>query len=189
MKPVYEDQHYNLVVDCKKGSQSAHYQLYKLYSKAMYNIALKIVNDGNEAADILQESFIDAFTRLRDFRQEISFGLWLKQIVVHKSIQHLRKRKFNVVSTEDEDVEDIPNETEESIDDTECRIGEVRSAILLLPDGFRIVLTLYLLEGYDHAEIAYILGITESTSRSQLTRGKKKLLELLNEGKDEKESR
>lgn len=182
MKPVYEDKHYNLVVECKSGSQSAHYQLYKLYSKAMYNIALKIVNDENEAADVLQESFIDAFTRLVDFRHEISFGLWLKQIIVHHAIQQLRKRK-NIIPFNDIDVEEIPDIDDLDEDELQNNVQEVRDAIRLLPDGYRVILSLYLLEGYDHEEIAYILKITESTSRSQLARGKRKLLELLKEGK------
>ena len=86
LEDVYVDQHYSLVVECKEGNRKAQYELYKLYSKAMYNIAMRIINDEDEAADVLQESFLDAFTRIADFRQETTFGLWLKHIVVNRSI-------------------------------------------------------------------------------------------------------
>ncbi|RYD78059.1 MAG: sigma-70 family RNA polymerase sigma factor, partial [Sphingobacteriales bacterium] len=82
-----------------QGSRAAQFDLYKLYAKAMYNVALRILNYEEEAEDVLQESFLDAFTRIVDFRQETTFGLWLKQIVINKSINYLRKRKFEFVGT------------------------------------------------------------------------------------------
>ncbi|PPK99203.1 RNA polymerase sigma-70 factor, ECF subfamily [Parapedobacter indicus] len=139
----------------------------------MYNTALRIVQDEAEAADVLQEAFVDAFTRLDSFRQESTFGLWMKQIVVNKSISALRKRKLAFQPLEDG--EQLIDETEEE-DSLEWQIEAIKAAINQLPDGYRLVLTLYLLEGYDHEEIAHILRISEATSRSQFLRGKRKLL-------------
>jgi len=160
-----------------QGSRAAQFELYKLYAKAMYNVALRILNYEEEAEDVLQEAFLDAFTRIVDFRQETTFGLWLKQIVINKSINYLRKRKMEFVSTDE--VSEVPDE--DSFDDSEVRLqaDEIRTAIIELPDGYRVVLSLYLLEGYDHEEIAHILKISENTSRTQYMRAKKKLKSIL----------
>ena len=93
MEAVYIDKHLDLVNQCRQGSRTAQFELYKLYVKAMYNVALRIVNHIAEAEDVLQESFLDAFTRIENFRGETTFGLWLKQIVINKSINQLRKRR------------------------------------------------------------------------------------------------
>ncbi|MXV49973.1 sigma-70 family RNA polymerase sigma factor [Pedobacter sp. HMF7647] len=179
MEAVFVDQHYNLVVECKHGSRKAQYELYKLYSKAMYNVAMRIVNDTAEAADVLQDAFVDAFGRILDFRQETTFGLWMKQIVINKSISQLRKRKMELVALDETNVEDVADE--EQSDDTEIQyqVQQVKKAIQMLPDGYRVVLSLYLLEGYDHEEIAHILKISENTSRTQFMRAKRKLIEML----------
>ena len=183
MEAVYVDQHYSLVAECKKGSRKAQYELYKLYSKGMFNVAMRIVNDADEAADVLQESFLDAFTRVVDFRQETTFGLWIKQIVINRSISHLRKRKMEFVSLEDGEVEDFPDEESTDDEDLQFQVQQVKEGIQLLPDGYRIVLSLYLLEGYDHEEIAHILKITENTSRTQFLRAKRKLQDILKENR------
>ncbi|WP_423148736.1 RNA polymerase sigma factor [Rubrolithibacter danxiaensis] len=179
MEAVYVDQHYDLVVECKQGKRSAQNQLYRLYAKAMYNVAMRILTSEDEAADVLQESFIDAFSRISGFRQETTFGLWLKQIVINKSISQLRKRKWELVSIDEVDLEDKELIDREKEEDLYFQAEQVRKAIQLLPDGYRIVLSLYLLEGYDHEEIAHILKISENTSRTQFLRAKRKLIEIL----------
>ncbi len=161
---------------CRKGSRKAQFDLYKLYAKAMYNVSVRILNDEAEAEDVLQEAFLDAFTRISDFRQETTFGLWLKQIVINRSINYLRKRKVELVSVDDVEVAD---EAPEDLMSQQLQAEEIRRAMMLLPDGYRVVLSLYLLEGYDHEEIAHILQVSEATSRSQYMRGKKKLVEIL----------
>lgn len=143
----------------------------------MYNTALRIVKDEDEAADVLQDAFIDAFSRLDGFRQESTFGLWMKQIVVNKSISALRKRKIEFLSLTGN--EDVIADDREIDEDLAYQVAAVRQAIDQLPEGYRVVLTLYLLEGYDHEEIAHILRISEATSRSQLMRGKRRVLERL----------
>lgn len=179
MEALYVDKHYNLVVECKRGNRKAQYELYKLYSKGMYNVAMRIINNEDDAADVLQESFIDAFTRITDFRQETTFGLWIKQIVINRSISCLRKRKMEFVSLEDSHLDHIPDEEPADDEELQFQVKQVMDGIKSLPDGYRIVLSLYLLEGYDHEEIAHILKITESTSRTQFLRAKRKLIEIL----------
>ena len=142
----------------------------------MYSAALRIVNDDAEAEDVLQEAFLEAFTRIADFRGDTTFGLWLKKIVINKSINCLRKRKAEFVSL---DGVELAEETADNDEELEWKVEEIKVAVARLADGYRVVLTLYLFEGYDHEEIAHILKISEATSRSQLMRGKLKLKQLL----------
>jgi RNA polymerase sigma factor (sigma-70 family) len=179
LEAVYVDQHYGLVLECRNGSRKAYNDLYKLYSRAMFNIAMRILNDADEAADVLQEAFVDAFARISDFRQETTFGMWMKQIVINKSISQLRKRKMELISIDDTDVDSIPDFEGPDNEELELRVRYVREAIQELPDGYRVVLTLYLLEGYDHEEISHILRISENTSRTQFMRARRKLVEIL----------
>jgi RNA polymerase sigma factor (sigma-70 family) len=176
LETLYVDKHIELVTACKKGDREAQFELYKLYAKAMYNVALRIVNDDDEAEDVLQEAFLDVFTRLDSFREETTFGLWLKQIVINKSINQLRKRKAEFVSL---DGVDLPDESVYEGDDLQYQVDEIKKAVAQLPDGYRVVLTLYLFEGYDHEEISHILKISENTSRSQYMRAKTKLNSLI----------
>jgi RNA polymerase sigma factor (sigma-70 family) len=179
LEAVYIDKHYSLVAECKQGSKKACYELYRLYSKAMLNVAFRIVGNIEEAEDVLQEAFLDAFNRVKDFRQETTFGLWLKQIVVHRAINLLRKRKVEIVGLDSEQLENIPDE---AVDDDEAityKAAQVKEAMKELPEGYRVVISLYLLEGYDHEEIGQILNISENTSRTQFLRAKRKLTEIL----------
>ena len=176
LETVYIDKHVELVNECRTGSRKAQFELYKLYASAMYNVALRIVNDDAEAEDVLQEAFLDAFNRVKDFRQETTFGLWLKQIVINRAINYLRKRKLDLISLDEVEVADEPNYDES---ETVLKVEAIKAAMNELPDGYRVVLTLYLFEGYDHEEIAHILKITENTSRSQYMRAKRKLNSLL----------
>ncbi|MFD2864833.1 RNA polymerase sigma factor [Mucilaginibacter antarcticus] len=175
---LFIDKHYNLVFECKQGSKRACHDLYKLYAKAMLNVAFRIVGNVTEAEDVLQEAFLDAFRRIHDFRQETTFGLWLKQIVVSRSINLLRKRKVELVELGD-DVDNIPDEQPEGDEELQYKVAQVKNAMTELPEGYKQVISLYLIEGYDHEEIGQILGITENTSRTQFLRAKRKLSEIL----------
>jgi len=180
VKPEYSIQHTKLIEKIKKGDRKAQFEMYKLYYKAMYNTALRIVNDNSEAEDIMQESFLSAFSKIETYKAEVSFGAWLKKIVVNKSLDFLKKSKLML--EEIDETKDF-----EYIDDFEIeqdvlqQVEKIKKAISKLADGYRVVLSLYLLEGYDHSEIAEILNIQASASRSQFTRAKKKLLEILSE--------
>lgn len=179
MEAVYIDKHYSLVAECKQGSKKACYELYRLYSKAMLNVAYRIVGNVEEAEDVLQEAFVDAFAKLKDFRQETTFGLWLKQIVINRAINLLRKRRLDLVEIEEGQIDNIADEESYDDDDLQYQVAQVKQAIQQLPEGYRIVLSLYLLEGYDHEEISQILNINENTSRTQFLRAKRKLSEIL----------
>lgn len=171
------DIHQELIDRCRAGDREAHFRLYKLYSRAMYNVGYRITGNEEDAEDVLQEAFVSAFKSLDNYRGDATFGAWLKRIVVNKSINIIKKRRENVIAQDDEF--DVPEEDDSADYRPELSVERVRQCIDLLPDGYRTVLSLYLLEGYDHEEIAGIMGITESTSKSQLNRAKGKLKELL----------
>jgi len=170
-----------LVEQCLLGDRQAFYGLYKKYHHSMYNVGFRIVRDQEEAEDILQDSFISAFRNLKNYRSESTFGAWLKRIVVNRAINQLKKKKLERIP--DDDRWDVKEEEErDELEGFPFTVESVKKAIDLLPDGYRLVLSLYLMEGYDHAEIGQILGISESTSKSQFNRSKKKLKELLEGG-------
>ena len=146
----------------------------------MFNTALRIVNKTADAEDVLQDSFTDAFMQLGSFEHKSTFGAWLKQIVVFKSITLLKKQRISFVDMEK--AEDLPDENESDEPDIGYTVDRIRQTIQQLPDGYRTVLSLYLFEGYDHEEISEILGVAQSTVRTQYIRAKEKLLKLLKKG-------
>jgi RNA polymerase sigma factor (sigma-70 family) len=150
----------------------------------MFNVCYRILGREEDAEDALQEGFISAFKNLDHYRGDATFGAWLKRIVVNKAINILKKRKHELMPEgNDWDVaeEEPVTEYKEGL-----TVETVRTAIQQLPDGYRSVLSLYLLEGYDHQEIAEIMNISESTSKSQLNRAKNKLREFLTHEKYER---
>ncbi|MBR9998636.1 MAG: RNA polymerase sigma factor [Cyclobacteriaceae bacterium] len=169
----------DLIKGCIDGDRSAQYAFYKKYSKAMYNISYRITNDSDDAADVLQEAFLSAYKYLHSFKGESSVGAWLKRIVVNASINHIKKQRLMYEPIENHEAGEEENTLRD--EDIILELERVKSAIQQLPDGFRTVFSLYLLEGYDHREIADILGISESTSKSQYNRAKKRLKEILKE--------
>lgn len=180
---MYTDRHVELVERCKLGERKAQYELYKQYSKAMFNVCMRMLNHEGEAEDTLQEAFVDAFTHIHQFRHQSTFGAWLKQIVVNKAINQLRSRKMQWVEIEEWQAANgeglLSDEDPHWYDDTPHEVERVRRAVQLLPEGYRVVLTLYLFEGYDHEEIGEVLGISETTSRTQYMRAKRKLTDLM----------
>ena len=179
MEISYKNKHADILERCKNGDQKAYYEIYKLYSKAMFNICYRIVGSHEMAEDVLQEAFVSAFQNLKSFQGKSSFGAWLKRIVVNKAISYLRKNQLEVVLMDDK--VDIEDDKEVDEDELVLKVESIRAAIQKLPNGFRVVFSLYLLEGYDHKEIAEILKISESTSKTQYNRAKKRLKEILKE--------
>lgn len=171
----------SLIERCKQGDQKAQHTLYNKYIRAMYRVALRITGDSMEAEDVLQEAFVRAFRNLHSFKGDATFGAWLKRIVINTSINHLKKRKTEFVGLEDEKLE-IPEE-ERTSGDNLWNMKQIQHAISFLPDGYRKVFELYLLEGYDHKEIGSILNISEATSKSQFSRAKRKMRELLKQSR------
>jgi len=186
LAPVYQDIHREIIELSKVGNQKAQFQLYHLYAKAMFNICYRILNNREEAEDMLQESLCDAFIKLDSFRYESSFGAWLKKIVVNKCINSIRKKKVELVFPESLGEADLKEEEKVDYEDIEMDIMKVRKAIEQLPDGYRIIFSLYALEGYDHTEISEIMNISESTSKTQYLRAKQKIKELLKSNGNEK---
>lgn len=134
-----------------------------------------MVGNEVEAEDVMQESFLKAFTKLDSYRGEVSFGAWLRKIVINRSLDQLKKRKVKF----EELNEKIPDEETVQLDISEIQMEKLKKAVYSLPDGYRVVLSLYLLEGYDHEEISQILGISNGSSRSQFLRAKIRLREIL----------
>jgi len=176
---VYQDIHKEIIELCKAGNSRAQHQLYQLYAKAMFNICYRMMNHREEAEDMLQESFTEAFIKLSTFRYESSFGSWLKRIVVNKCINELKRRKSDLVLTENIPDNKPLSDDNDDLETKKLKVNEVMKAMGELPEGYRVIFSLYLLEGYDHTEIAQIMGITESTSKSQFSRAKQRVKEIL----------
>ncbi|MEI7895680.1 MAG: sigma-70 family RNA polymerase sigma factor [bacterium] len=178
MEGKYINIHQDLIDACRTGDRNAQFRIYKLYYKAMYNTSLRIVNNTAEAEDVMQESFLDAFRRLNSYTGEGSFGAWLKRIVINRSLDYLRKAK-EMVSFDDVEYEIADTREGNTEEEIQYQLAEVTKAISQLPDNYRVVLSLFLLEGYDHEEIAQILNITNQLSRTRYSRARQKLLGML----------
>jgi RNA polymerase sigma-70 factor (ECF subfamily) len=179
--------HDDLIKGCRRGDRKSQFELYKLYFKAMFNTAARIVSNYSDAEDIMQEAFLKAFQNIEKYKAEVSFGAWLKRIVINQSLDYLRKRKVEFINIEETQDSVLTAEIENSWEIEEnTDLQNILNEIKKLPDGYKIVLSLYLLEGYDHDEISEILNISPSTSRSQFMRARKKLIENLNENKNKK---
>ena len=179
---AYSPKHLKLIEACKRGDQKAQFEIYRLYNAAMYNTTLRIVRDPDDAEDVMQEAFLKAFAKLKSYRGEVSFGAWLKRIVVNKALDFLRLKKERISIDEVGEIEVAEDENPGTIEHA-YSAEFIRKAILALPEGYRIVLSLILLEGYDHEEVSGILNISNATSRTQFHRAKKKLIELMKEMK------
>ncbi len=171
--------HKDLVEKSKLGDRKTQYKLYSLYVNAMFNVSFRMVKSKEDAEDILQESFIEAFKNLNSFRYESTFGSWLKRIVINKSINHLKLKRIPLVAMDDYD-NWIPEQEEEEVKEEHLDVSSIKNAIKQLPVGYQTIINLYLIEGYDHVEIGEILGISTSTSKSQYHRAKKKLIASMN---------
>ncbi len=180
MEQVYKNIHEDLIEACKRFDRKSQNQLYKLYYKAMYNTCLRIMNNTEEAEDVMQEAFLSAFEKIDQYNGAVSFGAWLKRIVINRSIDAVKKRRIYFEEINDDRHTEIASEEVREEQDSVQSIEKIKVCMEKLADGYRLILSLYLFEGYDHEEIGSIMNITSSTSRSQFTRAKKKLLELMN---------
>ena len=165
----------DLVRLCIRGDRSSQQKLYQNYSRAMYNICLRMMGNKMDAEDALQGSFIDIFRNLKNFRGDASIGSWIKRIVINNCLNQIKKNKMKF-----DDIPDSATEIAEANNDkAHYDIGAVHKAIQQLPNGYRTILNLYLLEGYSHEEISEILDISVSTSKSQFSRAKAKLRDII----------
>jgi RNA polymerase sigma factor (sigma-70 family) len=170
--------HQELIDGCRRGDQKAQFQIYKLYYKAMYNTSLRIVNDTMEAEDIMQEAFLSAFEKIGTYSGTVSFGSWLKKIVQNRSLDYLSKNRKMIYGDIESfhEIEDTSGEEFQLIEEPDTRLNKVMEAIKRLPEVYRNIVSLYLLEGYDHEEISEILSIPSSTSRSQFSRARRRVI-------------
>jgi RNA polymerase sigma factor (sigma-70 family) len=162
---------------CMAGKQSAQLEVYNRYYKAMFNTALRIVKDTAQAEDIMQESFLSAFTKLHTFKGEVTFGSWLKRIVINNSIHQYRKQqKKNEVALDEVmyKVEDNDGIASDHVF-TELKAQKVMETMKDLKDNYRISLTLHLIEGFDYEEISEIMNISYANCRTTVSRAKESL--------------
>ena len=165
-----------LIESCKRGNRHAQKELYEQYKDAMYNVAYRMTQNEHDAEDILVSSFTDVFRNIDSYDFRATPGAWIKRIVINNSITHLNKKKVDLVffKVQPEVIEEPTLEIEEHVS-----IDVIKDCIAQLPEGYRMVLTLYLIEGYDHKEIGTILGISNATSKSQYSRARKKVKEII----------
>jgi len=177
-----------LLQACKKGSTTAQFEIYKLYYKAMFNTALRILQNTYDAEDMMQEAFLNAFTKLDSFKGEVPFGAWLKRIVINKSLTHIKKKnKLQEVNLEvvDKKLESESGNEQEAvdmkIDYVNLKVKEVSKAMAQLKESYRTILNLSLVEGYDNEEIAGIMNISNENCRTTISRAKSRLRKVLME--------
>lgn len=169
-----------LIEECKSNNKRAQIALYRKYNQAMYNIAMRLLKNADNAEDVIQESFLSAFKNIHQFKGEVTFGAWLKKIVIHKCLNCLKKKELNVISLNESHVYNTEIEEDENWEfDGSIILDDVKKCIDKLPVKYKLVVMLYLIEGFDHDEISDILNISVIASRTQLMRGKIKLRQLL----------
>lgn len=171
----------DLVERCKANNRKAQMALYKQYCSGMFCVAMRFLNNEGDAEDVLQESFLKAFQKIDQFKGEVTFGAWLKRIVINTCLD-FRKAKNEQLVTLDENYMLLEEDDNWKVSD-DINIGTVKNAIGELPEKYSNVVQLFLVEGYDHSEISQILDIKETTCRTRLLRGKGYLKKLLNREK------
>jgi len=145
----------------------------------MYHVAFRFLKNTFEAEEAMHEGFINAFSKLHQFTGDVTFGAWLKRIVINKSLDRIKARKATLIPLNEEVVGKVDEDTENWDVNDSVTVDHIKNEIEELPDKYRFPLMLFLIEGYDHQEIAEILHITEVASRTLVHRGKKKLKEQL----------
>ncbi len=169
--------HKYLINRSQGGDRKAQHQLYNLYAEAMYNICRRMMGNDEDAKDILQESFIQAFSKLGKLQKEELFPAWLKRIVVNHCLNALKKNR-NMIELMNEEIE-TPQEEHEDQEEVQFQVERIKKALDRISVGCRTVLNLYVFEGYDHKEIAEILSISESASKAQYSKAKSKIRQIL----------
>ncbi len=175
--------HDDLIEGCRHNNRKSQLQIYNLYYKAMYNTALRIVKNTAEAEDIMQEAFLTGFQKISNYKGDASFGAWLKRIVINSAIDNIKKKKEEI--SLDQSGIDLPsdNSTENYLEILSYKIDQIRKGIEQLGEDDRVILSLLLLEGYDHEEISQVLNISNNASRTRYSRARHRLRELLKQQK------
>ena len=171
----YEDQ--QLILGCEQGDAKSQRALYEKYVQAMYHTIIRFVRDRADAEDVTQETFIKVFSQLNSFRGASTLGGWIKRIAINTALEFLRKQKKIQYTAIEDRLLELPELTEVAA--VSISMKRIHEAIKCLPSGCGTILNLFLLEGYQHKEIAQILDISESTSKTQYRRAKLMLQEHL----------
>jgi RNA polymerase sigma factor (sigma-70 family) len=165
-----ENQNINLLLEqCKQQNEKAQFAIYNLYSNAMYNVAYRILGNQVEAEDIMQDSFLKAFTKIETHHASATFGAWLKRIVINKSINELKKSKAFVTELISENFEQIDDSGTE-ISFVNQKAAAILKTIQSLKPNYKVILTLFFVEGYDLEEISEILKISYGNCRTTMSR-------------------
>jgi RNA polymerase sigma-70 factor (ECF subfamily) len=172
---IFDDS--DLIEGCLRGDRKMQYELYRKYAPKMYAVCLRYAGNAEEAEDILQEGFIKVFSKMGSFRREGSFEGWIRRIFVNTAIEQFRKKIHLQPVTEYEE-NTIEGKYSSVLDNLAEK--DIIQLIQQLSPGYRTVFNMYVIEGYTHKQIAEALGISEGTSKSQLSRAKQILQELVN---------
>lgn len=167
----------HLIEECRKGNRSAQLTLYKQYAQRLYVVCLRIVGNAPEAEEAMQDTFLKVFTRLDQYRDEQCFEAWMHRIAIHTAIDYVRKQTTNWEQLPDNYSE--PDSDEPDEEELRYSVTQIKEATRQLPAGYRVIISLYLFEGYDMEEIASILKIQPPSVRSQYLRAKRKLLDII----------
>ena len=159
---------------CRQGERGAQLKLYERYAPMLYASCYRILAHVEEAEEAMQDSFLKIFTHLEQYHEEMNFEAWVRRIAIHTAIDYVRQRSEELELLTD-NLPDLAEEEEE--EEPRYTVDQVRHAMEQLPNGYRVVLSLYLFEGYDMEEIAQILHVKPASVRSQYLRGKRKLIE------------
>ena len=167
-----------LVEQCKNNNRRAQMALYSQYCEGMFIVAQRYMKDTAAAEDAMQEAFVKAFSKLEQFKGDVTFGAWLKRIVINRCLDTIKSKKLETESIDESIFKIVEDDDQWEVSD-EATVSDISSAIEQLPNKYRVVVQLFLVEGYDHNEISGILSISENSSRTNLHRGKTILKETL----------
>jgi RNA polymerase sigma-70 factor (ECF subfamily) len=169
-----------IIDQCKEGKHMAQMRLYGTFYKRVYNACYRVLYNSLEAEDAMQESFLKAFANIEGYNDSVPFEAWLVRIAINTSIDKLRRKDVDLISLNENIYSEIPDDNDdEDWEKITDKVNQVKAAIEKLPDSSRLIINLYLIEGYDHEEIAGILNIAPGTVRIQYMRAKQKLLQLI----------
>ena len=156
-----------LIENCKINDTKAQGELYKLYASKLFPICLKYSRNYAEAEDNLQDAFLTIFNKIKQYKNTGSFEGWIKRIVINTALQRYRSEKvLNIVN------DNISEDIEIDIDDDDISLKYLLQIIQELPDRYRLVFNLYVMDGYSHKDISEMLDITVGTSKSNLARAR-----------------
>ncbi len=165
-----------LIKKAIQNNREAQHTLFELYAPKMLNICRYYIKDMQYAEEVMLNGFLKVFTNLKSYKGEGSFEGWMRKIMVRESISFLRQKKSIEFSVEDVDYKNNPTNNI----NTNIEVAEIQQLIDELPEGYKIVFVMYAIQGYKHHEIADVLGISESTSKTQLFKARKQLQEKIN---------